>query len=172
MATDIKTREEGRGSHHADFWPLISLVAVTALAALATGAGFGQADLAGFMHAYMGIFLVVFALLKLFNPSGFADGFEMYDLLARRVRAYGYVYPYLELALGLAYLAFFLPALTYVATIVLFLFGAIGVVRALRAGLDIECPCMGSVLSVPLSTVTLTEDLGMVLMAALMLAFG
>jgi hypothetical protein len=96
----------------------------------------------------------------------------MYDLLAQRVRAYGYVYPYLELALGLAYLSFFLPAFTYVATIVLFLFGAIGVIRALRAGLDIECPCMGSVLSVPLSTVTLTEDLGMVLMAAVMLAFG
>jgi hypothetical protein len=96
----------------------------------------------------------------------------MYDLLARRVRAYGYVYPYLELALGLAYHAFFLPARTYVATIVLFLFGAIGVVRALRAGLDIECPSMGSVLSVPLSTVTLTEDFGLAAMAALMLATG
>jgi hypothetical protein len=170
MASDIKTREEGRGSHLAAYWPLISLVAVTALAALAIGTGYDRTDLAGFMHAYMGTFLIVFALLKLFNPSGFADGFEMYDLLAQRVRAYGYVYLYLELALGLAYLSFFLPAFTYVATIVLFLFGAIGVIRALRAGLDIECPCMGSVLSVPLSTVTLTEDLGMVLMAALMLA--
>jgi len=169
MATNVKTRAEGRGSQLADYWPLISLVAVSALAALAIASGFGRADLAGFMHGYMGIFLVVFALLKLFNPSGFADGFEMYDLLARRVRAYGYVYPYLELALGLAYLAFFLPVFTYVATILLFVFGAIGVIKALRAGLDIECPCMGSILSVPLSTVTLTEDLAMIAMAAIML---
>ena len=47
--------------------------------------------------------------------------------------------------------------------------GAVGVVRALKRGLDINCPCMGSVLDVPLSTVTLTEDIGMGLMAAVML---
>lgn len=45
-------------------------------------------------------------------------------------------------------------------------------ILALRRGLDIECPCMGSVLSVPLSTVTLVEDLGMAAMAAAMLAMG
>jgi hypothetical protein len=54
----------------------------------------------------------------------------------------------------------------------LFVFGAIGVVMALREGLDIDCPCMGSVLSVPLSTVTLTEDVGMAVMAAILLAMA
>ena len=81
----------------------------------------------------------------------------------------GYVYPFVELALGLAYLAFFLPALTYLVTILVFSFGAVGVVLALRRGLDIDCPCMGNILSVPLSTVTLTEDLGMVAMALMLL---
>ena len=94
-------------------------VAVAGLAALAIATGYDRTDLAGFMHAYMGVFLLVCALLKLFNPVGFADGVEMYDLLARRVRAYGHVYPYLELALGLAYLSFFMPIFTYVATVVL-----------------------------------------------------
>ena len=47
--------------------------------------------------------------------------------------------------------------------------GAIGVVLALRRGLDIACPCMGSVLTVPLSTVTLTEDVAMVAMAMMLL---
>jgi hypothetical protein len=172
MATNAKVREEGRGTQLADYWPLVSLAVVAALAALAIGAGFGHADMVGFMHAYMGVFLTVFALLKLFNPAGFADGFEMYDLLAKRVRAYGYVYPYLELALGLAYLSFFVPTATYLATIALFLFGAIGVIKAVREGLDIDCPCMGSVLSVPLSTVTLTEDFGMAVMAAILLAMA
>jgi hypothetical protein len=50
-----------------------------------------------------------------------------------------------------------------------FLFGAVGVALALRKGLDIACPCMGNVLKVPMSTVTLTEDLGMAAMAALLL---
>jgi len=55
------------------------------------------------------------------------------------------------------------------ATIIVLTFGSIGVVRALLKGLDIECACMGTVLHVPLSTVALVEDLGMALMAAIML---
>jgi hypothetical protein len=47
--------------------------------------------------------------------------------------------------------------------------GAIGVIRALKAGLDVRCACMGTVLDVPLSTVTLTEDIAMGLMALSML---
>ena len=121
------------------------------------------------MHAYGGVFLVFFALLKIFNLKGFMNGFAMYDLIAMRNSAWGYLYPFIELALGLAYLAFFWPTATYVATIVVFTFGAIGVVLALRRGLDIACPCMGSVLTVPLSTVTLTEDLLMVVMAIMLL---
>lgn len=170
MAQDgVHVREEGRGTSLGDYRPLIALVGVSALAALAIPAGFGEPGMRTFMHAYMGVFLTVFALLKLFDPEGFTDGFAMYDLLARRVRPYGYVYPFVELALGLAYFAFFVPQVTYVATIVVFLFGAAGVVLALRRGLDIDCPCMGNVLSVPLSTVTLTEDLLMVAMAVVLL---
>jgi hypothetical protein len=74
-----------------------------------------------------------------------------------------------ELGLGLTYLACLWPTATYIATIVVFTFGAVGVVLALRRGLDIACPCMGNVLSVPLSTVTLTEDGLMVAMAMLLL---
>ena len=40
---------------------------------------------------------------------------------------------------------------------------------ALRRGLDTRCACMGTVLDVPLSHVTLTEDIGMIAMAAIML---
>jgi hypothetical protein len=75
-----------------------------------------------------------------------------------------------ELGLGLAYLAFAWPEATYIATIIVFAFGAAGVLLALRKGLDIACPCMGNVLSVPLSTVTLTEDAAMIVMAAILLA--
>jgi hypothetical protein len=50
--------------------------------------------------------------------------------------------------------------------------GTIGVLSALQRGLDINCPCMGSVLDVPLSTVTLTEDIGMGLMAVGMLSMA
>lgn len=168
-ASSVHVRAPDRGKSVADYWPLISLVAVSGLAALAIAQGAHDLSMRALMHAYMGVFLVVFALLKLFDPHGFKRGFAMYDLVARREKRWGYVYPYIELALGLAYLAFFWPVATYVATIAVFTLGAAGVLLGLRRGLDIACPCMGNILSVPLSTVTLTEDLIMVAMALMLL---
>jgi hypothetical protein len=169
MAQSLHVREEGRGTRIADYWPLIALVLGSASCGLAIAAGFGEMTMRGFMHGFMGVFLFVFALLKIFDLEGFKDGFAMYDLIAKRHSAYGYVYPFIELALAIAFLSFFMPQVTYVATIIVFGFGAIGVVNALRAGIDMDCPCMGNILSVPLSTVTLTEDIAMILMAVVML---
>lgn len=169
MAEALHRREAGRGTRIGDYWPLIALVLGSALSGLAIAAGFGEASMRGFMHGFMGVFLFVFALLKIFDLEGFKDGFAMYDLLAKRHSAYGYVYPFIELALAIAFLSFFMPQVTYIATIIVFGFGTIGVLGALREGLDMDCPCMGNILSVPLSTVTLTEDVAMVLMALMML---
>lgn len=150
------------------YWPLFALVLVAGLAAAALGA---QKGLLAWMHYFMGFFFCQFAMLKLFNPSGFAEGFQMYDLVAKKSKLYAYLYPFIELALGLAYLSFSTPIVTYIVTILLMGVGAVGVIRALRRGLDIRCACMGTVLDVPLSTVTLSEDIVMGGMACLML-FG
>lgn len=167
MASQVKQHEEGRGTHLADYRPLISLIVLTLLAAGALQVQ--DPSVTVFMHYFMGLFLVIYAMFKIFDLSGYADGFEMYDLLAKRVRAYAYVYPFVELALGLAYLTFLYPLVTYIVTIVVFSFGALGVFDGLRRGLDLDCPCMGSVLKVPLSTVSVVENLGMSLMALGML---
>jgi hypothetical protein len=153
--------------------PLIVLILLSALSALCLQASRGEGGgLMSGMHDFMGMFLVIFSMFKLFNLSGFADGFEKYDLLAKRFRPYGLLYPFLELGLGLAYFARFQLNAIYMVTMGLMLFGAVGVIRALKQGLDINCPCMGTVLNVPLSTVTLTEDFGMALMALVMLIVG
>lgn len=86
--SDVHVREEGRGRSLAAYQPLFALAVVSLLAALAIGGGFGAMTAEGVMRAYMGVFLTVFALLKLFDLDGFANGFEMYDLLGRRSRAY------------------------------------------------------------------------------------
>ncbi|KTD15535.1 glutaredoxin [Legionella gratiana] len=150
------------------YWPLISLIIISLLAALSINWQVGG-DMLVWMHYFMGIFLVIFSALKLFHPLDFADGFEMYDIIAKRSRIYAYCYPLIELLLGLAYFSFFLPILTYLITIIILIIGAIGVIKGLQQGLDINCPCMGTVLDVPLSTVTLTEDIGMALMAFILL---
>jgi hypothetical protein len=150
------------------YWPLFTLILIAVLAAAALTHG-TQGNLFAWMHYFMGFFLCQFAMLKLFQPSGFADGFQKYDLLAKNFRIYAYLYPLIELSLGLGFLSFLYPILTYSLTLIVMGFGAIGVIVALKKGLNLRCACMGTILDVPLSTVTLTEDIGMGLMAALML---
>ena len=153
------------------YLPLYIIVLVTALGA-AAGEFANEATLwswHGWMHRFMGFFLLVFAMVKLFNLSAFASGFAKYDLLAARSRFYGLLYPFLELALGLAYLAHWQPCLTYLATIIILSFGTLGVLNTMRQGKQLNCACMGQILDVPVSTVTLTENLSMVAMALAML---
>lgn len=163
-------REKERGRSWKDYLPLIVIVTLTLLSACAKQNAYsGGWDWMLWMHDFMGFFLVVFSMFKFFNLEGFADGFHMYDLLAKPFRPYGYVYPFIDLGLGLGYLSLWQPSTIYIATIIVMSFGALGVLNALRKGLDVNCACMGTVLKVPLSTVALTEDLGMVAMAAAML---
>lgn len=160
--------EEHKHPTKDNYWPLIALVLIAALAGTAVCFGVNGTQF-DWMHYFMGIFLCQFAMLKIFDVPGFADGFQMYDLIAMRCRPYALLYPFIELALGLAYLSQIAPYATYITTIGVMLIGSIGVVISLAKGLDLRCSCMGSVLNVPLSTVTLTEDIGMGLMALSML---
>jgi hypothetical protein len=49
-------------------------------------------------------------------------------------------------------------------------FSALGVIKAVANKTQIQCACLGTVFKLPMSTVTIVEDVGMVLMAVLMLA--
>ncbi len=120
-----------------------------------------------FMHAYMGVFLTVCALLKLFDFIGVKSGFAKYDLLART--AHGLGYPFMEPGLDLANPCFVTPPPNYIITIVVFRFGAIGVINACVRG-SISPVLHEQHPNARLSTVTLTEDLGMVIITGLLLA--
>lgn len=147
------------------YLPLLILIALAALLPLAVGVNDGR----GWLMDFMGYFLVNFAMLKLFDLPGFARGFARYDLLAMRWNGWGFIYPFLELALGFSSLSRWNPDVTQIAMIALMGFGAIGVFTALKKGLNINCACMGTSLNVPLSTVAIVEDLGMVILAVVLL---
>ena len=155
------------------YLPLLVIVAITLLAASAKQMAYLEGWSVGvWMRDFMGFFLLVFAMFKFFDLRGFADGFQTYDLIAKSFRPYAYLYPFIELALGLAYLAAWTPPGVYGATVLVSGLGSVGVIRALRKGRDVNCACMGTFLKVPLSTVALIEDLGMAAMAAAMWAMS
>ncbi len=89
----------------------------------------------------------------------------MYDLLAMKVPAYGYVYPFIELELGLLYLMGFNPFITNWITVIVMGFSSIGVIQSVLNKQKIRCACLGAVFNLPMSTVTIIEDLVMVAMA-------
>jgi copper chaperone CopZ len=124
------------------------------------------------MSHFMAGFFLVFSFFKLLNLRAFADAYAGYDLLAMRWRAYGYVYPFIELALGVAYVLKLAPFTTNAITFVVMGFSALGVIKALLDKKTIACACLGAVFNLPMSTVTLVEDLLMVLMAAGMMAMN
>ena len=121
------------------------------------------------MSQFMGGFFLVFSGFKFLDLKGFAQGYFTYDLLARRVFAYGYIYPFIELSLGLAYLTGFNPPLTNLATLVVMTFSGIGVVQSVAKKRKFKCVCLGTIIDVPLTNVTIIEDFSMAAMALLML---
>lgn len=121
------------------------------------------------MNTFMAGFFLVFSFFKLLNLKGFANSYAMYDLLAMKVPAYGFVYPFIELALGIAFLIGFNPSFTNWATIVIMGFSSIGVIQSVLNKKKIQCACLGAVFNLPMSTVTIIEDLLMVGMAGYMI---
>ena len=121
------------------------------------------------MRHFMAGFFLVFSFFKMLDVRSFAMSYSSYDVVARRWPGYGFVYPFLELALGAAYLANIWPMAANVATLVVMGVSTIGVVQALLARRKIQCACLGTVFNLPMSSVTLIEDLLMIAMAAAML---
>lgn len=158
------------GQPKASYYPLV-LILLYLLGAV----GLAEAASDGFdgmraMARFMAGFFLVFSFFKLLNLSAFADAYAGYDVVAARWRVWGYAYPFVELALGAAYLTGFQPVTTNVVTLVVMGVGTVGVVKSLLARRKIRCACLGTVFNLPMSYVTLVEDLLMVAMAAVMLA--
>ena len=121
------------------------------------------------MRHFMAGFFLVFSFFKLLNLTAFADSYQMYDIVAQRSRLYAFAYPFIELILGLAYVINFQPRLTNAITLIVMGISTIGVLQSILNKKKIRCACLGAVFNLPMSVVTLVEDLLMVGMAAVML---
>ncbi len=121
------------------------------------------------MQHFMGGFFVVFSFFKFLDLRGFAASFSTYDPIAARWVGYGFVYPFIELALGAAYLLGYGMSLVSLATLVILGIGTIGVARSVLNKRRIQCACLGTVFNLPMTKVTLIENSLMLIMAAGML---
>ena len=145
------------------FYPLFLVMGLIAVSSLAAH------SFMGWMMNFMAGFYIVFGAFKLLDVPAFASSYSQYDVVAKLFRPWAYAYPFVELALGFAFLfGFNMIALSWIA-LVLSLVGTLGVVQALQSKKTIQCACLGTVFKLPMSTVTVVENLGMAAMAAWML---
>ncbi|NJM34856.1 MAG: hypothetical protein HC850_09260 [Rhodomicrobium sp.] len=152
------------------YQPIVVIAGSALLGSLLLPAGHQHADgLAKVMSIFMGLFLFPLALLKLFDIAGFAAAFRRYDIVAKAVPAYGLAFPFIELALALAFLSGLWPTATHVSAMIIGAVGTVGIVQTLSRGEKLQCACVGSAIKVPLGSVSIMENTGMALMAAILL---
>lgn len=150
--------------------PLLMIVSFVAGTSLLAQYPFQDFSGMIWMRHFMAGFFIVFSFFKLLNLRGFVDSYRMYDIVAEKWKAWGYIYPFVELALGIAYLTAWNPWVTSVTTVIVLGVSTIGVVKSNLNKRKIKCACLGDVFNLPMSKVTIIEDVSMVAMAALMLA--
>jgi len=114
-------------------------------------------------------FFLTFSFFKLLNLKGFAESYSMYDIIAKRWSGWGYLYGFLELALGIAFLIGFNPIFTNAAALVIMTVSIIGVLQSVMNKRKIKCACLGDVFNLPMSTLTIMEDVLMIVMSGAML---
>ena len=129
----------------------------------------GVFDWMRWMRHFMAGFFLVFSFFKLLDVPAFAASYSSYDVVARRWLGWGYMYPFVELALGALFLLNFNPLVANVLAFVVMGISTVGVVQSLLAKRRFQCACLGAVFNLPMSKVTLFEDVLMVGMSGAML---
>jgi len=122
-----------------------------------------------FMLNFMGLFYIVFSFFKLLDVKGFAMSFGMYDPLSKVIPTYGFVYPFIELALGIFFLMRFQIFVSLAITLIILGITTVGVAKSLLDKKSIQCACLGSVLNLPMTKATFIENSIMILMAIFMI---
>ena len=150
-----------------DLAPLFSIILGISL--LAGIRQIGNIDGMLYMMDWMGLFLLSFGMLKLVDLEGFATGFASYDIIAKRFKHYGYVFPFIEIVLGILYLMGVMFILQNVLVLVISALGMYSAYKVITDKLEIRCVCLGTLFHIPMTWATFIENFLMAVMIILML---
>jgi copper chaperone CopZ len=129
----------------------------------------GGFDIEIWMGQFMAAFFLSFSFFKFLDLKGFAESYFSYDIIAQKWMGWGYIYAFIELGLGLAYLLHLEPMITNSVTFLVMGISIIGVFRSVLQKRRIQCACLGTVFNLPMSTITIIEDGLMIAMSGYMI---
>ncbi|QPH38036.1 heavy-metal-associated domain-containing protein [Pedobacter endophyticus] len=141
---------------------------VTAVSLIASWQG-NTINFMAFMRVFMAGFFLTFSFFKMLNLKAFAESYAMYDVVAKKFGAWGYIYAFIELGLGLSFALNLSPVIVNWVTVVVMTVSILGVLESVLNKKKIQCACLGAVFNLPMSTVTIVEDAIMIAMSAAML---
>ena len=117
------------------------------------------------MLDFMGLFYIIFSFFKILDVKGFSMSFRMYDPLAKQAPIYGYIYPFIEVILGMMFLIRYEVNIALVLTLIVLGITTIGVTQTLLNKRSIKCACLGTTLNLPMTEATFIENALMIIMA-------
>ena len=121
------------------------------------------------MLDFMGLFYIIFSFFKILDIKGFSMSFRMYDPIAKQAPIYGYIYPFIEVLLGMMFLIRFEINIALILTIIVLGITTIGVTQVLVSKRSIKCACLGTTLNLPMTEATFIENALMMIMAFLLI---
>lgn len=124
-----------------------------------------------FIQLYLGIFMFVFAVVKLLDYKMFVLTFSTYDFVAKRAKAYARIYPFMLLGLSGVYLIDVLPYFRTIATLIVASVASIGVIQDVYVQRNqLSCGILGRVIKMPFTTMSLVESAALVSLSAITLS--
>ncbi len=168
-ATEHNETAEQAKNWFSTYKPILIIFAYITIISIISATKQNQFHLMQAMNIFMAGFFLTFSFFKMLDLKGFAESYSMYDIVAKKIKAWGYVYAFVELALGIAYATNFQPLVTNLVTFVVMAISIIGVLQSVLNKRKIQCACLGAVFDLPMSTVTIIEDALMIVMSGIML---
>ena len=117
------------------------------------------------MLDFIGLFYIVFSFFKIIDIKGFSMSFRTYDPIAKQAPIYGYIYPFIEVILGMMFLIRVEVNIALILTVIILGITTIGVTQTLINKRSIKCACLGTTLNLPMTEATLIENALMIIMA-------
>ncbi len=121
------------------------------------------------MLDFMGLFYIIFSFFKILDIKGFSMSFRMYDPLAKQAHIYAYIYPFIEVILGMMFLIRFEVNIALILTVIVLGITTIGVTQTLLNKRSIKCACLGTTLNLPMTEATFIENALMIIMAFILI---
>ena len=112
----------------------------------------------------MGTLLILFGVLKLINLAKFVEIFSKYDIISQKFKIYGYIFPFIEIIIGILLIKGYKLQYIYNLINTLMIISIISVSISVVQGKELRCGCLGSFFHIPLSYVTVFENIYMLVM--------